>query len=451
MITGVLTDCEELEEILLRIRPEMLHDIKIRTVANAIWSKQTTSLSVIADEIANYGMDAFALQEIVSASIDGDISEIIEIIVNRHVSHEMLLLSKEFTKALAAGEDVHEQTEIFDIAKDRIISEHDTTQTPHISISTKKVSKGAHDAAEGIFTGIPTGYSELDELTGGGWQPSNQIVLSGPSSHGKTTAMLNFAHELAIQGIPVLIITCESPAIELTRRLICKVSGISIKELKMGPGPGVDKEAWKKEVDYWAAEIDKLPIFIEESDCSLTKILNVYRANVRNNGVRAVFLDYLQCVRTTEKFNTVDLMYGHISRRLKSCANLYGTINFPLMQVTKAPVTEKRPAGKGDMRNGGLVDQDADMIIMFMIPENYHPDVPHPVDDNGNSTKGMMKWMIAKHRDGALGIITKKVDHYFRITSWAKEDDDFAEDPPQQNIIERASTADPDNFDDVPF
>lgn len=449
LITGMLSGCDELEEIFLRVRPEMFFEANIRPIANAIWTKKTINIAVIADEVAIYGVSADELGQIVIASIDGEISELIEEIINRFVSYEFVNELNETAKNITAGGNPYEEVDRFEAQKDKIINEHENAKTPHISQSSKEVAEDAKNAADGQYTGIPTGFREFDKVTVGGWEPTDQTIVGANSSHGKTTMMLNLALGLAKQGIPVLIISIESPAKQLTRRIIAMESGITMKELKRGPDIGVDVVQWKKEVDAWREKVNELPIYIENNDGSLSKILNVYRSNVRNNGVKFVFLDYLQECRTSQNFDTIDLKLGYISQRLKNCATLYNTKNFILSQCTKSPMNDKRPPGRGDLKNGGPAGYIADMILMLCIPANFQPGEAYPIDSEGNSINGLMQVFIAKYRDGSLGMIEFRINNCLKLTPWNVDFEDV-ETLPEQNLIGPSSRPS-EITDDMPF
>ena len=72
-----------------------------------------------------------------------------------------------------------------------------------------------------LITGVPTGFTKLDELTSG-LQPSDLIIVAGRPSMGKTALALNIAQHAAIEGgIPSAIFSLEMSKEQLALRMLC--------------------------------------------------------------------------------------------------------------------------------------------------------------------------------------------------------------------------------------
>src|SRR3954469_22741157 len=68
------------------------------------------------------------------------------------------------------------------------------------------------------MTGTPTGFNDLDELTGG-FQPGNLIVLAARPSMGKSALVINVAENAAVDyGKPVALFSLEMSETELAQR-----------------------------------------------------------------------------------------------------------------------------------------------------------------------------------------------------------------------------------------
>ncbi len=71
------------------------------------------------------------------------------------------------------------------------------------------------------ITGVPTGFTDLDELLSG-LQPNALIVVGARPSAGKTALGLGMATHAALEaGRPVLIFSLEMSRLELTQRMLC--------------------------------------------------------------------------------------------------------------------------------------------------------------------------------------------------------------------------------------
>ncbi len=83
----------------------------------------------------------------------------------------------------------------------------------------------------GKLVGISTGFIDLDRITNG-FKSGNLIVLAGRPSMGKTSLAMNMAEHCAIkEKLPVLVISLEMTADELTTRLVGSVGRIDQSNL----------------------------------------------------------------------------------------------------------------------------------------------------------------------------------------------------------------------------
>ena len=70
------------------------------------------------------------------------------------------------------------------------------------------------------LTGIPTGLTALDGLTGG-WQPGDLVLLAARPAMGKTAALLHFARTAALDhGHHTAIFSLEMPTLQLMQRMV---------------------------------------------------------------------------------------------------------------------------------------------------------------------------------------------------------------------------------------
>jgi len=106
-----------------------------------------------------------------------------------------------------------------------------------------------------------------------------------------------------------------------------------------------------------------------------------------------------------------------ISRSLKSLSKELNVPIITLSQLNRSVETRtgsKRPI-LSDLRESGAIEQDADLVLFIYRPEYYKIDQ----DEDGNSTKGLAKLIIAKHRNGALAEIKLQfIDKFARFTDY---------------------------------
>src|SRR5437764_14106925 len=90
-----------------------------------------------------------------------------------------------------------------------------------------------YDRGEEI-TGIPTGYTDLDQILAG-LQPSNLVIVGARPSMGKTAMGLGMAAHAAMHAHrPVLIFSLEMSHLELTQRLLCAEARVDASRFRTG-------------------------------------------------------------------------------------------------------------------------------------------------------------------------------------------------------------------------
>ena len=79
------------------------------------------------------------------------------------------------------------------------------------------------------LTGTPSGFRDLDDMTGG-FQAGNLIVLAARPSMGKSALVANIAENAALAGFPVALFSLEMSESELAQRFVASQA--------QGPGRG---------------------------------------------------------------------------------------------------------------------------------------------------------------------------------------------------------------------
>src|SRR5690606_13656109 len=86
---------------------------------------------------------------------------------------------------------------------------------------------------EDRITGVPSGFAELDMLTGG-FQKSDLIILAARPGMGKTALALNFAANSARLGRKAVIFTLEMSKEQLMSRVLSSEAQIDSGRLRKG-------------------------------------------------------------------------------------------------------------------------------------------------------------------------------------------------------------------------
>ena len=84
----------------------------------------------------------------------------------------------------------------------------------------------------GVITGTPTGFIDLDDMTGG-LQPGTLVVVGARPAVGKTSFALGMAAHAAIKAkLPVLTFSLEMSKIEISQRMLCAEARVDATRLR---------------------------------------------------------------------------------------------------------------------------------------------------------------------------------------------------------------------------
>jgi replicative DNA helicase len=247
------------------------------------------------------------------------------------------------------------------------------------------------------LTGTPSGFKDLDEITGG-FQPGNLIILAARPSMGKSALVTNIAENAALEhGKPVALFSLEMSEAELAQRFVASQARIRGEELRKGR---VAENRWPKILEA-CQRLSDAPLYVDDSsDIGILEL----RAKARRlhqqseNGLGLIILDYLQLMRADSRVENRVEAVGQMSRGLKILARELEVPVIALSQLSRAVEsrTDKRPI-LSDLRESGNIEQDAD-LVMFIYRDEYY--------DRESEREGEADIIIAKHRNGALGDVT---------------------------------------------
>jgi replicative DNA helicase len=250
----------------------------------------------------------------------------------------------------------------------------------------------------GKLVGLSTGFADLDSMTNG-FNKGNLIVLAGRPSMGKTSLAMNMAEHCAIkERLPVLVISLEMTADELTTRLVGSVGRID--QTNLATANLADHE-WGR-VSEAMETLHPTPIEIQDSNVSTISEIRAMarRAQHRHKQLGLVVVDYLQLVKGsgegTQENRATEV--GNVSRGLKLLAGELACPIIALSQLNRA--VEDRPDKRpkmSDIRESGSIEQDADAILFVYRDEVYTKDAC--------LTPGIAEIIIAKQRNGPTGTV----------------------------------------------
>ena len=261
------------------------------------------------------------------------------------------------------------------------------------------------------LTGTPSGFKDLDELTGG-FQPGNLIIIAARPSMGKSALVVNIAENAAVDHkMPVALFSLEMSETELAQRFVASQARIKGDELRKGR---VAEHKWPKILEA-SQRLARAPIFIDDSsDTGLLEIRAKARRLHQQHGLGMIIIDYLQLLRADARIENRVEAIGQMSRGLKILARELQCPVIALSQLNRGVEsrTDKRPV-LSDLRESGSIEQDADLVAFIYRDEYY---------DRESEREGEADIIIAKHRNGAIGdVVLTFQKEYPKFLNYAGE------------------------------
>lgn len=325
-----------------------------------------------------------------------------DIVRERAVLRQLIATSGEIANSayFPEGRDVktlldHAEQRVFAIANQFEKNDREGFQ-PIKHVAAETVTYVMELAKRGSpVTGIPTGFTDLDEQTAG-LQPGDLVIVAGRPSMGKTTFAMNIAENVALEtNKPVAIFALEMPARSLVLRMMASLGKIDSAKLRVG---NMDQQMLNKMASV-TSQISHAPIFIDDSSSlSPTELRARCRRLQREEGqLGLVVIDYLQLMQLPESSDNRATQISDISRSLKLLAKELDVPVIALSQLNRSleSRTNKRPI-MSDIRESGAIEQDADVIMFVYRDEVYNENTKH---------QGIAEIIIGKQRNGPIGTV----------------------------------------------
>ena len=266
---------------------------------------------------------------------------------------------------------------------------------------------------KGALTGIPTGFTQLDEMTSG-LQKSDLVIVAARPSMGKTSFCLNIATRVAIkENIPVAIFSLETSKQQLVVRMLCAEARINSHALKRG---FLKHDDWPR-LSTASGSLAQAPIYIDDTPgiTVLEMRAKARQLAKREKNLGLIMVDYLQLMQGNRKIENRQQEISEISRSLKALARELDVPVIALSQLSRAVETRKPPRPiLSDLRESGAIEQDAD-VVMFI----YRPDVYRHRgrdDEGGYDDSDTAEIIISKQRNGPTGTVKLVfLKHYTRF------------------------------------
>jgi len=314
------------------------------------------------------------------------------------------------TKIVSMGYEEKEDAKVLMDKAEHLMFDVSQRNLGQTFIPIKEILQDSFEKIEDLYhreeyiTGVPSGFTEFDDITTG-FQPSELIIIAGRPGMGKTAFCMNIAQNAAIsKNTSVAIFSLEMSKSQLVQRMLCSEARVDAHKLRKG---GLAESDWPT-LSMAAGRLSSAPIFIDDSAgaTSLEIKAKARRLKAQHN-LGLIIIDYLQLMQNSSRAENRQQEISEISRSLKALAR---ELNVPVIaasQLSRAVEqrNERRPL-LSDLRESGAIEQDADLVVFIYREEYYKPKT---------EKKGIAEIIISKQRNGPTG----KVDLTF-IKEYAK-------------------------------
>jgi replicative DNA helicase len=151
------------------------------------------------------------------------------------------------------------------------------------------------------ITGIPTGFTDLDQKTSG-LQPGDLVIVAGRPSMGKTAFSLNIAEHVALEsGLPVAVFSMEMAGTQLVMRMMGSVGKLDQHKVRTGR---LQDDDWQR-LTYAVGKLNDAPLYIDES-AALTALelrARARRLHRQCGKLGLIVIDYIQLMSATRQGN----------------------------------------------------------------------------------------------------------------------------------------------------
>ena len=341
------------------------------------------------DQMELIGGDRYLRELAKNSTILSNATTYGKLIYDLYQRREILKISDEITNEANSFDLETNASQIIEKAEVKL---YNLSSTGEVNQDFKKFDKSLTDAInsaeaafkrDGQLSGIPTGFTDLDQLLGG-FHKTDLLILAGRPSMGKTALATNIAFKMVKtrsmddenKKNVVGFFSLEMSSEQLATRILAEDSSISSEKIRRGQ---LNSNDFQKIVKS-SQTLGDLSLYIDDSpNLSISALRTRARRLKRKYGLNAIVIDYLQLIRPSlSRPDNRVLEIAEMTRNLKSLAK---ELNIPVLCLSQLSRQveqrdDKRPQ-LSDLRESGAIEQDAD-VVMFIYREecgkNIHID-----------------------------------------------------------------------------
>ena len=250
------------------------------------------------------------------------------------------------------------------------------------------------------YKGYTTGFTDLDRSITG-LNKSDLVIIGARPAMGKTSLALNMARNTAMLGKKkVVFFSLEMTKEQLAQRVLSTEARVESTKMRTG---NITSDEWARLATATSLLSNCELYFDDTSNMTVPEMKSRIR---RLRDVDAVFVDYLQLMKSGQRIENRVQEVSEITRNLKLMAK---DLNIPVVVLAQlARSTEGR--GKShkpqlsDLRESGSIEQDADIVIMLYRKE-YYTDDEGEIPEEDKPAINEAEFIISKNRHGPTNTV----------------------------------------------
>jgi len=429
ILGGILVNIQNLSVILSVLSPEDFYKDAHRKILESIITLVDKGLPVDLLSLTEALQRDGLLEDVGGASyvaslMDG-VPRSLNVSYHAQVVKEKSLLRRLISSSMRIMTSSYEAQEepdaILDQAQSAIIDVADQRTKPGV-VSMGKLVPPTMESLEAMakrrdfITGVPSGFKDLDEITSG-FHKGEFVVVAARPSMGKTALCLNIAQHVGLRTPSAAgFFSMEMSLEQLAIRMLCADAQVDLQKIRKG----LISERDMEKIRLSAEALTPARIYLDETAGLTVLEMKAKARRLRMEGnLDILFIDYMQLMRTSQRFENRNQEMSFISRSMKELAKELQIPVVGISQLSRAPEKgrkEPRPI-LSDLRESGAIEQDADVVIFIYRPEVYIKGD----EEEKASVKGLAEVDVAKQRNGPTDT-TRLVffEKYTRFANWER-------------------------------
>lgn len=359
------------------------------------------------------------MREVVTST---DIEQYAALVREEAIRRAVLRASMSAIAVCRDGGDVFEaaarlQKQVSDVAHIDTGSETAVTLTSKIVAELLDVAQGNMDAI-----GVLPQLAGMRKLIGS-WKVGDLVIVGGRPAMGKSVFGQLVVDDFLAASKSALLVSLEMTAKQIMQRALSNAVGISIADMyrQSKSNPAMAMQVTAK---LSAASTAYSKYIINDSIQTLSALrAAAISAKHKNPDLGVIVVDYLQLLITGDADNRVSEL-SNITRALKLLAKELEVTVVALSQLSRNVESrvDKRPK-LADLRDGGSVEQDADIVLMLYRDAYYNP----------NADQRELEVAVEKFRNGAITMeklmftaeLSRIGDMAAGVTAWQSDESDY--------------------------